>query len=182
MVRDLEMRTRASFLILFVTLSTSHASAYEDILTLGAEAGIGIVVVPESTLPCCGPAIGAETSIGLGDAFTLRGHVAWAWHPSAEPDLHVGMLGIELYYLLDIIELVPFFGLGLDVLGTLVDGAFGMEFGFHPILGFDYLLSREVALGLDVRPHFLFLSVIEAGRVEPAYITVNARFSYRFEL
>jgi hypothetical protein len=177
------MRIRGALSALALILSSaSLAHAYEDTLTLGVEAGLGVVVVPESTLPCCGPLIGAETSIGLTDAITLRAHLAWAWHPSPEPDLHLGLFGIEAFYLLDIVEIVPFFGIGLDVLGTIVDGAFGMEFGFHPILGIDYLVSREIAIGLDIRPHFLFLSVFEDGRLEPAYIAVNARLSYRFEL
>lgn len=163
-------------------VSSGRARAYEDVLTLGVEAGAGIVVVPESTLPCCGPLVGAEASIGLGDAFTLRAHLAYAWHPSAEPDLHVGIVGLELFYLLDVVQIVPFFGLGADLVGTVVDAAFGMELGFHAIAGVDFLVAPELAVGIDLRPHFLFLSMIETGRIEPAYLAMNARLSYRLPL
>lgn len=172
-----------ALLLAVIALPPTMARAYEDVLTLGVEAGTGIVVVPESTLPCCGPLLGGEASIGLGDAFTLRAHLAYAWHPSAaEADLHAGIVGLELFYLLDVVQIVPFFGVGADLIGTVVGGAFGMELGFHAIAGVDFIVTPELAIGIDLRPHFLVLTLLETGVLEPAYIAMNARLSYRFEL
>jgi len=75
----------------------------------------------------------------------------------------------------------PIVGLGVDGLGTLLAGQAGLELGAHVTLGLEHLLSRDALIGLDIRPHFLPLS-IEADRVEPVYITVSLRYSLVFEL
>src|SRR5690606_2637321 len=118
-----------------------RAAAYEDQLTVGVEAGTGIVVVPETTLPCCGALLGVSSSLGLNDVWSLRAHLDWAWHPSGGPDLQVGLFGIEALYLVDIVQIVPYFGLGLDALATIHEGAVGIELGAHGVVGADYLVS-----------------------------------------
>jgi len=69
----------------------------------------------------------------------------------------------------------------LGLAEKIPSGLSGLELGLHVVLGADYLLSREWVIGLDVRPHFLPLTVAE-GRLEPVYITANLRLSYLFEL
>ena len=152
--------------------------------TVGGTLGAGFVLDPDAPATCCGPSIGVSGSIGLGDTYALRAHVDAAWHPSsdAEPNLWIGFLGLEAIYLLDIVSVVPFFGIGLDAVLTGGDIAAGLEFGAHAILGADYLLSRDLAIGIDIRPKILFLSAVEDGRLDPVYLTVALRISHRFDL
>ena len=146
--------------------------------------GIGLAVDPDTATPCCGPTLGVSGSIGLGDTFSLRGQLEGAWHPSngTDPTLWLGLIGVEVIYLLDIVSVVPFFGLGVDTLLTSGGSVTGLEFGAHAILGADYLISREVAVGVDIRPRILFASAIEDGRLDPFYFSVALRLSYRFDV
>ena len=154
------------------------ARAYDEVVTLGFEVGYAAVLT-DVDLPRHGPELGVVSSIGLGDMFSLRGRFAYAVHPGSEA-LHVGMLGVEVYYLLDIVQLVPFFGIGLDAIATLYDGTFGADPAVHAIIGLDYLLNRRVILGIDIRPYWLPLSLNDNG-VDPVYLTINVRVSIRFE-
>ncbi len=155
------------------------ARAYEDQATAALSVGYGLVAIPESDLPQHGLAFGLLGSIGLDDAWELRARFDYVYHFGDLP-LHVGALGVEAIYQLDIIEVVPFFGAGIDGLATVYDGAFGGELGVHVVLGVDYLLSRDMLIGLDVRPHFLPLSG-DIARLEPVYFTVGARVALIFE-
>jgi hypothetical protein len=173
---------RRVFLVSAVALSAlwaDGAKAYEDKLTLGVEAGYGLVAVP-SDLPEHGVLVGVSSSVGLGDVWSLRGHVDYGFHPGADP-LHVLVLGAEILYLVDVLQVVPYFGLGIDGLGTYWQGVAGLELGAHVVLGIEYLLSRETLIGFDIRPHVLPLSV-SRELLEPVYITATARFSFVFDL
>ncbi len=159
--------------------SGSSAHAYEDRGTVGAELGYGVVVIPDTDLPQHGLVAGVEGSIGLWDVLVARVHAAYAFHPGDDP-LHVVLFGAELLYLVDIVQVVPFFGLGIDGLTTVWQDEVALELGLHVTVGAEYLVSRNVAIGIDVRPHFLPVTLTE-GRLEPVYITVGARISYLFD-
>lgn len=156
-----------------------EARAYEDKLTFGVEAGYGLVAVP-SALPEHGVLVGISSSIGLNDIWSLRGHIDYGYHPAGEP-LHVLVLGAEILYLLDVVQFVPYFGLGIDGLGTYYEDQAGLELGAHAVLGIEYLLSRDQLIGFDLRPHVLPLSV-NRELLEPVYITATLRFSFVFDL
>jgi len=156
------------------------AAAYEDQGTLGIEAGYGVVVITDTTLPQHGVLFGLELSFGLGDQFAIRGHADYGYHPG-DDEMHIGLFGVEVLYLLDIVRVVPYFGLGIDGIATGYQGAAGLELGFHVALGLEYLLSRHWLIGLDVRPHFLPITLSE-GRVEPVYISSTLRVSWIFDL
>jgi hypothetical protein len=168
-----------SLVALPLLLAAPKARAYEERWTLGAELGAGVVVVEDSDLPQWGGLVGLTGSLGLDDIWSVRGHLAWAFHPGDQP-LHVGIFGAEIVYLLDIVEFVPFFGAGLDGLFTLHQGSAGMELGAHAVIGIDYLWSRDLLFGLDIRPHLLPLSIEEA-RLDPVYVTANLRASLLFD-
>lgn len=165
--------------LLAAWLFAPSARAYEDKLTLGVEAGYGLVAVP-SDLPEHGVLLGVSSSIGLNDIWSVRGHVDYGYHPGDDP-LHVLVVGAEILYLLDVLQVVPYFGLGIDGLGTYWRDRAGLELGAHVVLGIEYLLSRETLVGFDIRPHVLPLSV-NRELLEPVYITATARFSYVFDL
>jgi len=165
---------------MLVLLQPSPAQAYEERLTLGAELGVASVVLDDTDLPEWGALLGLSGSLGLNDIWSLRGHLAWAYHPGSDP-LHVGLMGAEIVYLLDIVEIVPFFGLGLDGLFTLHQGSAGIELGAHGVVGLDYFYSRDLIFGFEIRPHLLPLSIEEA-RLDPVYVTANLRASLLFDL
>jgi hypothetical protein len=171
----------ASALTVLSTAAT--ARAYEDVLTLDVELGAAFSLSPDFMSPCCGPLFGIANSIGLGDKFALRGRIEYAWLPSGGDDVHAAIVGAELFYLIDVVQFVPFFGLGLDVFagGPAPFDEPALGFGGHAILGFDYLVSREIALGLDVRPHLFFNAASDID-IEPLLLTANLRFSYRIEI
>jgi hypothetical protein len=155
-------------------------SAYEDQGTLGVEAGYGVVVITDTTLPQHGALFGLELGFGLGDQFTVRAHADYGYHPG-EDEMHLVLFGAEVLYLLDIVQVVPYFGLGIDGIATVYQDAAGLELGFHLTVGVEYLLSRHWLVGLDVRPHFLPITLAE-GRVDPVYIAATLRVSWLFDL
>ncbi|RLB49896.1 MAG: hypothetical protein DRJ42_20080 [Deltaproteobacteria bacterium] len=174
-------------LLCLLTLGASYsavpaprAAAYEGQATLGVEAGYGVVAITDTDLPQHGALVGLEFGIGLGDQFALRAHADYAIHPGDDP-MHVGLFGIEALYLIDIVRVVPYFGLGIDGILTGYQGSAGLELGFHVTVGAEYLLNRSWLIGLDIRPHFLPITLAE-GRVEPVYIATTLRVSWLFDL
>lgn len=159
------------------------ASAYERQVTLDLNAGWGWA--PLLDAPNHGPTAGVGTAIGFdNDAWALGVYAGWAVHPIAtEPGdevFHVGIAGAEVLYYFDILEIVPFFGAGLDVMPTFDGSNWGADFAAHLRISVDYLVSREIAIGVDVRPYLLISDLVSAA-INPIYFTFQARFSYLFE-
>lgn len=137
----------------------SPARAYEDQATLFVDLGYA-AAIGEDAVPTHGIVGGLGGSWGLTDAWTIRGRLAWAGHPR---DFQMGTLGVEVFYMLDILELVPFAGLGADGILTIAnDGtgtSIGGTFAVHAVVGLDWLVNRRFIVGLDVRPHLLPLGL-----------------------
>jgi hypothetical protein len=158
-------------------LTPLAAHAYEDQATLGV--GLGYAYATARALPHNGATLAVDTSIGLDDIWTARAFASYSLHPG-NSSLSVLTLGAELLYLVDILEVVPYFGAGLDALGSWVPGAqaFGAEFGVHPVVGIDWLLSRDLALGIVARPVFL----LSAWQRTPIYVSATVTLSLLFDL
>ncbi|HMI91941.1 MAG TPA: hypothetical protein VK509_11285, partial [Polyangiales bacterium] len=159
---------------LIATAPASPAQAYEDQFTLGL--GLGYAHAFPSGAPHPGALTELSASTGLDPTWTARARLAAAWHPS-ERALYRGIAGAELLYMIDVLELVPSLGLGLDGMVTRLppasdDAAAELrgDLAAHAVLGLDYLLSRELSLGLDVRPHLLITALDD----EPLYLTISA--------
>ena len=165
--------------IIVAVLSPTSAYAYEEQLTLGVDLGYGGVLANDA-LPAHGLSFGFGGSWGLNDAWTVRGHLGWSYHPG-DPVLHVGILGAEVLYVVDILTWVPFVGLGLDGIGTVVDGSFGMDLGAHAVVGLDYVINRDWIVGTDIRAYVLPFELAENG-VDPVYLTATLRVSKVFAL
>jgi hypothetical protein len=153
--------------------SPSPARAYEDQYTLGI--GLGYAHAFPSGAPHPGALVELTASSGLAATWTARARISAAWHPG-DPGLYRGLGGAELLYMIDVLELVPALGLGLDGLLTRLPAAANGEaaelrgdFAAHAVLGLDYLVSRALSLGLDVRPHLLLTALDD----EPLYLTVS---------
>lgn len=135
-------------------VAASQASAYEDRLSLAI--GLGYAHATLRQLPHPGAAVGVEASLGLSNTWSVRGGVSYGFHPG-QPALSQFAVQAELLYLVDVFEVVPYAGLGVDGLGTWTsrEGGLNAAFGVHPVFGADWLLDREFALGLLARPVFV---------------------------
>jgi hypothetical protein len=148
--------------------------AYEDQLTLGV--GLGYANAVSDNLPAHGALLDVTGSLGLGSAWALRGRMSYAIHPD-DPPLHVGLLGVEFVYLIDVVEVVPYFGLGPDAFLRVRNHDATVDAASHVVIGFDYLVSRKLTLGIDGRAYALWTALAH----DPAYIAVSASVTWMFE-
>jgi len=161
---------------LSVTVTPAYAVAYIDDRTAN---GGGFAV---------------DLGLGLSDTLSLHATSALTWHdapatkmlPAGALSAFTAMLGLT--YTLDVIRLVPAFDLSLGAVGIRGDTQFGATAraaavskpvdAFAVALGFmlDYLLTRHVAVGVEVRYHAL---LTDLSRV-PMYLYVGPRASFRW--
>jgi len=149
-----------------VLLSTRPAAAYEDQATLGLGLGYAHAFGID---PSPGAAIALSASLGLGQSWSARALAGYALHPASGHPLHVGLAGAELVYLIDVIEVVPWFGLGADGVLRALRGELEPELAAHAVVGLDYLWSRELTLSLELRP-YVILTDLEGAPVYGAVI------------
>jgi hypothetical protein len=162
---------------LLFALGPARARAYEDQVGLGVQ--LGYAHATDSSLPHSGALLGLEVSLGLDDIWSVRGFATYSLHPGT-PTLSVAIAGGELLYLIDILEIVPYFGAGLDAIGSWYSGGTGIsaEFGVHPVLGLDWLPGRGFTLGLEARPIFL----VTSWSRQPIYVSVGVNAALLFDL
>jgi hypothetical protein len=161
--------------LLVYAWTPSSAFAYEDQATLGVDLGYAARLADQG--PYHGAVFSAQSSLGLNDIWSIRARLAYAIHPDSRP-LHLFFTSADIIYLVDILQIVPFFGGGIDGIGTLRDKEFTIDGGIHAVLGVDYLWSRDFVTGIEVRP-LVFISRFET---HPAYFTVNTTASLIFDL
>src|SRR5688572_2186283 len=102
----------------------SPVAAFEDKLALSV--GAGYAAWPGIDAPH-GAALDLQGGLGLSEAWQLRAGASYALHPSDGASLHTAGLRAELVYLIDIVELVPFAGLGVSGMAVIVDGDSELE-------------------------------------------------------
>ena len=135
-----------------------------------------------------------DVGFGLSDAVSLHASGNLSWHEAEVTKKQgAGVLTgftalIGLNYTLDVIRLVPSFDVSLGVIGLRGDAAFGSTpqaalvekplTGLCLALGFqiDYLLTRHVAVGIEVRYHF---ALTDADRL-PMYLYTGPRVIFHF--
>ncbi len=131
-------------------LVSPSAHAYEDQASLDGALGYVLLVDPDGD-PRQGPGITLGAGLGLSDLGILRADVGYAALFAQGALRHAGRVRAEGVYLIDVLQFVPFFGLGASLLVTEgVDHA-QLRPGGHLVFGVDYLVSRTWILGLDVR-------------------------------
>jgi hypothetical protein len=164
-------------LTLWSCIATSHARAYEDQASLGLQ--LGYAYATQHSSPHHGGLVGIEGSLGLDDTFSVRGLISYGLQPGTRPLSELN-IGAELIYMIDVLALVPYFGGGIDALGSWQarGAAFAADFAVHPVFGIDWLPSRNWVLGLEARPLFL----LTALRSQPIYVTVAISAALLFDL
>ncbi len=160
------------------TLAPSPARAYEDQWGLFGGAGYGLLL-GDNALPHHGFVLEGGVGVGLGDTFELRVLGGWAFFPAT---MQRFFGAAEVVYLVDILEVVPFVGLGAGALGTYLDaptgGALRADFTLHAVVGFDWLLTREIVLGFEARPWIQLTSL----DTDPAWLSLTVRVEVLFEM
>ena len=164
-------------------LFASEASAYDRQLTLDLTAGWALAPAldprpPATQAPDHGPTGGIGATIGFEDTWGVGVYAGYAGHPpfNGGEAYHFGFAGVEALYYIDILQVVPFFGLGIDVLPSYDENTDTLtaDFAAHARVSLDYLLSREVAIGADVRAYILPTAL----DLDPVYLTFQVRLSY----
>jgi hypothetical protein len=162
-------------------LAASSARAYEDQLSFGIGAGYAYATQAGASNASGASGHGAyfqlEASLGVSPTWSVRGVLGYGEHP-ATPRLSHGLLGVEALYLVDVLELVPYAGVGIDALAGFTTADTRFAFGAHPVLGIDWLLGRSFLLGLSARPIFV-LSDLDRG---PLYLTVSLTAAWLLDL
>jgi hypothetical protein len=148
--------------------------AYEDQLTLGVGAGYAQSI--SDTEPAPGARLEISGSTGLNLAWTARARLSYALHLDARP-LHVGMAAVEILYIIDVLEFVPYFGAGTSILASTRDDDLRAYPAVHGVLGVDYLMSRELTLELDLSGH----ARLTALDTDPLYLTATVSLVWMLE-
>ena len=164
----------AAVALVFVAVSAARVRAYEDQATLGVAAGYGFSATSER--PRHSALLDVSASFGLSQTLALRANATYGFAP-ADTATHSVLLGGELLYLVDIVEVVPYFGLGVSGIGWIAGGDFDAGAAVQLALGLDYHLSRDLALELDVRPHLLVTEWDDG----PFYLTAVAGLLWLFD-
>lgn len=159
-----------------VALSPLPARAYEDQLSLGVGAGYAYATRPDS--PHHGAAFQLDASLGISPTWSVRAVAGYSLHPATRR-LSRLTLAAEAIYLVDVLQVVPYAGFGLDALASLVpDATPDLDVGVHPVAGVDWLLSRSFLLGVCVRPIF----VLSRFETQPVYLTASLTAAWLLEL
>jgi hypothetical protein len=153
----------------------SSAHAYED--QLGLAAGVGYAYATRSDSSHHGAYVQLEASLGLSSTWSLRGALGFSHHPAA-PRLSQGSLGVEAVYMVDVLEVVPYAGVGVDALASFTSADTQFAVGAHPVVGIDWLLDRNFLLGVSARPIFV-LSAWDRG---PLYLSTAITAAWLLDL
>ncbi len=152
-----------------------RARAYEDQLTVGVAPGYAVRFSEERTGHYA--VLGLSSSLGLDQTWSARARLGYAIEPVSEP-VHLFLASADIIYLVDVLQIVPYLGVGIDGIGTLTGSIFDTDAGIHAVLGLDYLYSRTVILGLEIGP----LLVISDGGGWPLYLSANTKINFIFDL
>ncbi|MFT3921767.1 MAG: hypothetical protein QM778_04470 [Myxococcales bacterium] len=157
---------------------SGSARAYEDQASLDLAVG-GALTAGAETLARGGPEVSAGGALGLSDLFFLRAQGGYLPLFGDGKAQQVGRVRLEAAYLLDVLRVVPFFGVGANLwlYRSKLDDAFEARPGAHILLGLDYLWSRSWSVGLDVRIGI----ILEPGNVASAN-EAQLRCSRMFDL
>ena len=115
--------------------------------------------------------------MGLTESTVVRANAGYAALVRQQEVQHLGRFRLEALYLLDVLQVVPFLGLGATLTNAPDSAArVPLRAGPHLVLGVDYLLSRRWIAGLDLRSALL----VEGGHLLCA-TDVSLRLSRMFE-
>jgi len=135
-------------------LGTRSATAAEQEWHAGGRAGIAVL-----SKTGVEPALGLHGAYGINDVFDATVELLGSHHVGGS-GTDVLSVSAGATYKIDVFQWIPYVGalLGYYAYGGAPGphGEHGSEFGASVQLGVDYLLTRDLALGADVRWHASF--------------------------
>lgn len=140
---------------LLALLAWSHeAQAYEEQASLDLSLGY-LGLAASKTLPPSGPTLDVGGALGISDWLVVRAALGYAGLVDRRGMDSAGRARVEVAYLIDILQWVPFAGVGAAIWGY--DGTSGLSVraAGHLVFGLDYLASRTWTVGIDVRTGLL---------------------------
>jgi hypothetical protein len=162
----------------FTASLPSTAHAYEDQAMLG----LGVGYVANTAIDArvrSGIDVALSAGAGLGKDWSLQGLFSYNVLPNEGP-MHLGALGVEATYALDIVRVVPLFGFCFDGVLTVRDRASRGDFALHALLGLDYLINARWSIGTDVRG--FWLATHARSPLDAFILTAAVRLGLRFDL
>jgi hypothetical protein len=139
-----------------VVAAPREAHAVDKLKRVGIAGGFAGVAGNEGDFSGYGG--GLLGAYGLNDAFSIRASAFASSNQIAKDGKRSYVLSqaLGIDYQLDVIQLVPYFG----VYAALYEVGRGnverkVKFGAQLALGLDYIMSREVVVGIDLRAHAL---------------------------
>lgn len=168
----------ASLVILLTAFATQTgtARAYEEQLAVDVALGYGALAA-NGTLPGNLMSLDVGAAVGMSDWLVARSAFGYGALLGDGEVLNVGRGRLELAYLLDVLQWVPFFGVGGGLWALQGPSGLGLRPTGHLWFGVDYLATREWTLGVDVRTGVLW----QRGDVV-SFTEGQLRFSRMFEL
>lgn len=149
--RGFARATTLLFALLLGLLGTTKARAYEQQASLDLALGYANVVHSPTLRPNLG-AFDVSGAIGISDFLVLRAAAGYAFLAEhSEKTQQAGRGRLELAYLIDVLQWVPFVGIGGGVWGVKERSELRFYPTGHVLFGLDYLLTRRLSLGIDVR-------------------------------
>ena len=148
------------------------ARAYEEQLGVGAAAGY-------ARLRGGGGAHGVTAELhaayGLSDVFRARAGLLGSLHQGGDGAL-AGAAWAGFDYAFDVLRVIPWAGAGAGVYFARAESRTRLHPGASVAIGADYLLSRDLSIGADVRLH-----AFVDENVAPALLTVALRVMFLSE-
>jgi hypothetical protein len=168
----------AFFVVLLAALCSESrtARAYEEQLAVDVALGYGALAANDA-LPNNLVSLDVGAAVGMSDWLVARTAFGYGALVGEGEVLNLGRGRLEVAYLLDILQWVPFFGAGGGLWMLQGPSGLGLRPTGHLWFGVDYLATREWTLGVDVRTGVLW----QRGDVV-SFTEGQLRFSRMFEL
>jgi hypothetical protein len=167
----------AQLALLLASVAGAHtAHAYDEQASLDLALGYGALAANDR-LPRHLLAIDAGGAVGLTDWLVARVGVGYGGLLGDAQTRNVGRGRLELAYLLDVLQWVPFFGVGGGLWALDGPSGLGLRPEGHLWFGVDYLASRTWTYGVDLRSGVLW----QRGDVV-SWTECQVRLSRNFEL
>lgn len=149
--------------------------AYAEQAELSLAAGYaGAVQIPP--LSETGAALDLGFGIGLNDMFMTRAALGYGVSVADSRVLSIGRARAEVLYVVDVLQIVPFFGLGVGA-WLFDDGGLALAPHGFGTVGLDYLATRAWLFGIDIRLGMLLIDSAVHATTE-----VQLRCSRAFDL
>lgn len=165
-----------SALLLVLGAECATARAYEEQISADLALGYG-ALTGNDLLPTSLATANLGAAVGMSDWLVARAAFGYGALLGDGDVLHVGRGRLELAYLVDILRWVPFFGAGGGLWGLDGPSGLGLRPAGHLLFGADFLATRTLTVGLDVRTGVLWQRGAVVG-----FTDGQVRFSRIFEM